>query len=144
MRQFLSGLTNQRDDEWGHDRLRFAREVIAAVRAARHDGVARAAPVVRRAGAVGRHHARAGAGHRRRARRLPASTTSSSCAASIYSVEKTRPDFHEPTGFNIDVCRAVSAARARRRRSFLQGSVVDGGQAEWAVGDDGVVRRRWR
>ena len=26
---------------------------------------------------------------------------------SIYTVEKTRPDFHEPTGFNIEVCRAV-------------------------------------
>ena len=23
---------------------------------------------------------------------------------SIYSAEKTRPDFHEPTGFNIEVC----------------------------------------
>ena len=34
VRQFLSGLTNQRDDEWGHDRLRFAREVLVAVRAA--------------------------------------------------------------------------------------------------------------
>ena len=34
VRQFLSGLTNHRDDEWGADRLRFAREVIAAVRAA--------------------------------------------------------------------------------------------------------------
>src|SRR3954453_22312112 len=31
VRQFLSGLTNQRDDEWGHDRQRFARDVIAAV-----------------------------------------------------------------------------------------------------------------
>src|SRR6266508_4272536 len=32
VRQFLSGLTNHRDDEWGRDRLRFGREVIAAVR----------------------------------------------------------------------------------------------------------------
>ncbi|MGH8922065.1 MAG: 2,4-dienoyl-CoA reductase, partial [Actinomycetes bacterium] len=34
VRQFLSGLTNHRDDEWGADRLRLARDVIAAVRAA--------------------------------------------------------------------------------------------------------------
>ena len=34
VRQFLSGLTNQRTDDWGTDRLRFAREVIAAVRSA--------------------------------------------------------------------------------------------------------------
>ncbi len=29
---------------------------------------------------------------------------------SIYTVEKTRPDFHEPTGFNIELCRSVRAA----------------------------------
>jgi 2,4-dienoyl-CoA reductase-like NADH-dependent reductase (Old Yellow Enzyme family) len=34
VRQFLSGLTNHRDDEWGTDRLRFAREVLQAVRSA--------------------------------------------------------------------------------------------------------------
>ena len=34
MRQFLSGLTNQRDDEWGEDRLAFAREVLVATRRA--------------------------------------------------------------------------------------------------------------
>src|SRR4029079_2031160 len=34
VRQFLSGLTNQRGDEWGTDRLRFGREVLTAVRRA--------------------------------------------------------------------------------------------------------------
>src|ERR1700680_4116831 len=34
VRQFLSGLTNHRGDEWGQDRLRFAREVLRAVRSA--------------------------------------------------------------------------------------------------------------
>ena len=56
---------------------------------------------------------------------------------SIYTVEKTRPDFHEPTGFNIDVCRAVRAAvhqAAPDVAVVLQGSVVDVGQAEWALG----------
>ena len=63
---------------------------------------------------------------------------------SIFSVEKTRPDFHEPTGFNIDVCRAVKAA-CPGVPVFLQGSVVDPGQAEWALGDgvcDGVEMTR--
>ena len=51
----------------------------------------------------------------------------------IFSVEKTRPDFHEPTGFNVD------AVPRRSRRVVdvpvvLQGSVVDVGQAEWALG----------
>ena len=34
LRQFQSGLTNQRADGYGEDRLRFTREVLAAVRAA--------------------------------------------------------------------------------------------------------------
>src|SRR3954452_4298304 len=34
VRQFLSGLTNHRGDEWGQDRSAFARAVLAAVRAA--------------------------------------------------------------------------------------------------------------
>jgi 2,4-dienoyl-CoA reductase (NADPH2) len=55
---------------------------------------------------------------------------------SIYSAEKTRPDFHEPTGFNIEVCRTVKAAVAPTP-VFLQGSVIDPGQAEWAV-DEGI------
>ena len=28
----------------------------------------------------------------------------------IFSVEKTRPDFHEPTNFNVELCRAVRSA----------------------------------
>ena len=32
VRQFLSGLTNHRGDEWGTDRTRFAREVLGTVR----------------------------------------------------------------------------------------------------------------
>ena len=143
VRQFLSGLTNQRDDEWGTDRLAFAREVIAAVRAAAGAARRRAAPVVRRAGAVGRDHARHGARHRRRAwparDRLPGRAR-----GSIFSAEKTRPDFHEPTGFNVDVCRTVRAAVDVP--VILQGSIVDVGQAEWALGgyDDPASATAWR
>ena len=53
----------------------------------------------------------------------------------IFSAEKTRPDLHEPPGFNIDICRAVRAAVPDRVAVVLQGSVVDPGQAEWAVAD---------
>ena len=67
---------------------------------------------------------------------LPVSTISSCVRGSIYSTEKTRPDFHEPTGFNIDVCRAVKVATASTP-VFLQGSIVDSSQAEWAI-DEGV------
>jgi mycofactocin system FadH/OYE family oxidoreductase 1 len=138
VRQFLSGLTNQRDDEWGHDRLRFARVVIEAVRAATGDAVVglrlscdELAPW---AGVTPEM-----------APDIAADLTSTGLdylvvtRGSIFSVEKTRPDFHEPTGFNVDVCRAVSGAV--EVPVFLQGSVVEVGQAEWALGgyDDPAV-----
>ena len=63
---------------------------------------------------------------------------------SIYSAEQTRPDFHEPTGFNIDVCRAVKAALPNTP-VFLQGSVVDWGSSRQGgrpTGCDGVEMTR--
>lgn len=135
VRQFMSGLTNHRGDEWGQDRLRFAREVISTVRAAIGSDAAvglrlccdELAPW---AGITPE---------------MAPGIAAELCAAgvdylvvvrgSIFSAEKTRPDFHEPTGFNIDTCRAVRAAVGVP--VYLQGSVIDIGQAEWAV-DDGV------
>ncbi len=132
VRQFLSALTNQRDDEWGQERLLFARQVIEAVRAASGTAVV---------------------GLRLSCDELapwagitPEMATGIAAAlslhidylvvvrGSIYSADKTRPDFHEPTGFNIGVCREVHAALPTTA-VFLQGSVVDWGQAEWAIGD---------
>jgi mycofactocin system FadH/OYE family oxidoreductase 1 len=135
VRQFLSGLTNHRGDEWGQDRLRFAREVLDAARAGLGgsgilglrlscdelapwagitpemavDIAAALAPLVDYLVVV---------------------------RGSIFSAEKTRPDFHEPTGFNIGLCQAIKAAVDVP--VILQGSVVDWGQAEWAVGEGGV------
>jgi hypothetical protein len=51
---------------------------------------------------------------------------------SIYSTHMTRPDFHEGPGFTIDVTRQISATV--NVPVFLQGSIVDVGQAEWALG----------
>ena len=136
VRQFLSGLTNQRDDEWGHDRLRFARNVIEAARDAAGDRVVglrlscdelapwagitpEMAPEIAVAlVAAGLDYVVVTRG-------------------SIYTVEKTRPDFHEPTGFNIGVCRTVRAAVHDSHPDvpvILQGSIVEVGQAEWALG----------
>jgi mycofactocin system FadH/OYE family oxidoreductase 1 len=135
LRQFLSGLTNHRGDEWGQDRLRFAREVLDAARAGLGgsgilglrlscdelapwagitpemavDIAAALAPLVDYLVVV---------------------------RGSIFSAEKTRPDFHEPTGFNIGLCQSIKAAVDVP--VILQGSVVDWGQAEWAVGEGGV------
>jgi mycofactocin system FadH/OYE family oxidoreductase 1 len=133
LRQFLSGLTNQRDDLWGHDRLLFARETIAAVR--EHtpllglrlccDELAPWAGITPdMAPQIAASLVAAGVDYLVVVR------------GSIYSAEKTRPDFHEPTGFNIDVCRAVKVAAASTP-VFLQGSIVDTNQAELAV-DEGI------
>ncbi|MET0325177.1 MAG: FAD-dependent oxidoreductase, partial [Ilumatobacteraceae bacterium] len=132
VRQFLSGLTNQRGDEWGADRLHFARTVLTAVRAA-----------------VGADHV---VGLRlscdeiapwagitpEMAPPIAADLVASGVdyvvvvRGSIFSIEQTRPDFHQPTGFNVGLAAAVSAAVDVP--VVLQGSVVDVGQAEWAVG----------
>jgi mycofactocin system FadH/OYE family oxidoreductase 1 len=138
VRQFLSGLTNQRDDEWGHDRLLFARQVIESVRAAAGDAVVglrlscdELAPwagiTPEMAPAIAAELVDGGIDFVVVVR------------GSIFSIEKTRPDFHEPTGFNVEVCRAVHEAVSVP--VFLQGSVVDVGQAEWALGgyDDPAV-----
>ncbi|MDX2380979.1 MAG: mycofactocin system FadH/OYE family oxidoreductase 1 [Acidimicrobiia bacterium] len=132
IRQFMSGLTNQRDDEWGEDRILFARRVVATVRAAIGD----AGSVVVRlscdelapwAGitpemAPDIAEAIAGVG----------ADAIVVTRGSIYSAAMTRPDFHQPEGHNTDITRAV---RARLDVPVvLQGSVVGWGQAEWALG----------
>jgi len=143
VRQFLSGLTNQRGDEWGQDRTLFARQIIEAVRGAAGTGVVglrlscdELAPwagiTPEMAPEIATALAGAGLNYVVVVR------------GSIFSVEKTRPDFHEPAGHNIDVCRTIKAALPTIP-VFLQGSVVDPGQAEWAVGDsvcDGVEMTR--
>lgn len=147
VRQFLSGLTNQRGDEYS-DRLLFARQVIGAVRSAAT--AARSNAVVGLRLSCDELAPWAGI-----TPDLAPSIAAELCAlgldyivvvrGSIFSVEKTRPDFHEPTGFNIDVCRAVSSVVPDTTAVFLQGSIVDAGQAEWAVADgvcDGVEMTR--
>ena len=70
----------------------------------------RAAAVVRRARAVGR------ASRRSRRRRSPPTLVAVGVdyvvvvRGSIFSVEQTRPDFHQPTGFNVDAGRPASRA----------------------------------
>lgn len=132
VRQFLSGLTNQRGDEWGQERELFARQVIEAVRAAAGNIVVglrlscdELAPW---AGITPEMAAGIAAALSEHIDYLVV------VRGSIYSAEKTRPDFHEPTGFNVGVCREVNSALPTTV-VFLQGSVVDWGQAEWAIGD---------
>ncbi len=137
VRQFLSGLTNHRGDEWGTDRVRFAREVLEATRRA-----------------LGPDHV---LGLRLCADELApwAGLTPESAAdvavelaslvdylvvvrGSIFTASATRPDLHAEPGFNIELCRQVrTALRAAGHEVpvVLQGSVVDPGQAEWALAE---------
>jgi len=144
IRQFLSGLTNQRTDGWGSDRLKFATEILSGVRAAvgadRVVGLRLSCDELAPWAGITPEMA-------------PEITVTLSehidyltvVRGSIYTVEKTRPDFHEPPGFNIDLCRSIRSSLDPSIVVFLQGSVVDSGQAEWAVNDgvcDGVEMTR--
>jgi mycofactocin system FadH/OYE family oxidoreductase 1 len=135
VRQFLSGLTNQRDDEWGTDRLKFAKDVLATVRSAIGPE-----PIIGLRLSGDELAPWAGI--------TPEAATGIATAlidpvdylvvvrGSIYSVEKTRPDFHEPPGFNIELCRAVKAAVGSAAVVVLQGSLTDPRQAEWALEEE--------
>ena len=146
VRQFLSGLTNHRGDEWA-DRLLFARQVIEQVRRASGaalvglrlscDELAPWAGITpEMAPDIAVQLCSLGVDYLVVVR------------GSIFSANATRPDHHEAPGFNIELTRQVRAAlRAAQSQVpvFLQGSVVDGGQAEWAIGDgvaDGVEMTR--
>ncbi len=138
VRQFLSGLTNHRGDEWGQDRLLLARQVIAACRV----GVGASNIVGLR---LSCDELAPWAGITPQA----AADIAAALAAegidylvvvrgSIFSSDKTRPDFHEPQGFNLELTQAVGqAARAARPGLVVvcQGSIIDVAMAERAVVD---------
>ena len=136
VRQFLSGLTNHRDDQWGADRLHFARQVISEVRAA-VDAVSPGAIVGLRlscdelapwagitpdmAPDIAQQLVSLGLDYIVIVR------------GSIFSVEQTRPDFHVPADFNMELCRSLKASLGSSTAVFLQGSVVNIERANWAV-----------
>ena len=149
VRQFLSGLTDERDDNWGSDRSRFARLVLERVRDAvgpdrvlglrlSCDELAPWAGIVPEAAAE-----------------LAVELVESAdyltvVRGSIYTADLTRPDGHVEPGFNLglvgDIRTAVREAHDDRVPVIAQGSIVEWGQAEWAVDDgaraDGVEMTR--
>lgn len=137
LRQFLSGLTNQRGDEWA-DRPALARRVLTDVRSAigadrvlglrlSCDELAPWAGIVPEAGAELAADLAADADYVTVVR------------GSIFSSAATRPDGHVDPGFNLDLAglvrTAVRAAHGDRVPVIAQGSIVDPGQAEWAVAE---------
>jgi mycofactocin system FadH/OYE family oxidoreductase 1 len=135
VRQFLSGLTNLRGDDHGTDRLRFAREVLAVVRAAigpdRVLGLRLSCDELAPWAGL-----------------TPDSATEVAVAlaehvdhlvvvrGSIFSVNATRPDGHTEPGFNLDLVRQVGAAVhevAPQVVVVAQGSIVDPTMAEAAL-----------
>jgi 2,4-dienoyl-CoA reductase (NADPH2) len=134
LRQFHSGLTNQRGDRYGQDRLLLTERVLASVRAALGgdkviglrlccDELAPWAGVTPELAAES-------------AARLAALVDYLVVVrGSIYSVPATRPDLHTEPGFGLELCRQVRDAVSGRVPVILQGSVVDPAAATRALAD---------
>ncbi|MEV0945781.1 mycofactocin system FadH/OYE family oxidoreductase 1 [Rhodococcus sp. NPDC049939] len=137
LRQFLSGLTNLRDDEYGTDPLRLIREVIVAVR--QELGSDRVLSLRLSCDEMAPW----------------AGITPDDAAAFVkelvdfldllvvvgggpMSTNAYRPDFHRPTSFNTALCRDIRTVVAGAASVVLQGSVVEASAAQWAL-DDGVA-----
>lgn len=143
VRQFLSGLTNHRGDEWGTDRLRFARDVLTAVRHGLDTGTRRG-PARLLGLRLSCDELAPWAGL------TPESATEVAVAlaplvdylvvvrGSIFTAAATRPDFHEPAGFNLGLCGQIRTALRGAGSDIpvvLQGSVVDPNMADAALAD---------
>jgi 2,4-dienoyl-CoA reductase (NADPH2) len=141
LRQFCSGLTNQRPDDFGADRWLLLRRVLAAVRAVTTgrllglrmscDELAPWAGITPDAAA----DALAGL-----AAAVPLDYVTV-VRGSAYGTSATRPDGHAPPGFNRDATALVRQALPRSVAVVAQGSIVDRGLAEemLAAGDADLV-----
>jgi mycofactocin system FadH/OYE family oxidoreductase 1 len=131
VRQFLSGLTNQRQDGYGEDRQRFAREVLESVRDASGGALvglrlscdelapwAGITPDIALDILAGLH---------------PYTDYVVVVRGSIYSVSATRPDGHTPPGFNLGLSRRVRDALPGLVAVIAQGSIVDVDMAQDAL-----------
>jgi 2,4-dienoyl-CoA reductase (NADPH2) len=144
IRQFLSGLTNRRDDAYGTDRTRFAREVLTATRIALGtdrvlglrlcgDELAPWAGITPDA-AVGIA-----------TELVPLVDYLVIVRGSIFTAAETRPTGHHRPGFNLGLTASIRAGIDGAIPVLAQGSLVDPEQAEAAVADgacDGVEMTR--
>jgi len=132
LRQFHSGLTSQRTDRYGTDRLLLTREVLAAVRAA----IGPEAILALRlscdelapwAGVTPEQAAEQAAGL------APDLDLLTVVRGGPYSASAYRPDAHTPPMFNQNLAAAIRAAVAGAVPVALQGSVVDPAAAQAAL-----------
>ena len=137
LRQFQSGLTNQRGDGYGQDRLLLTERVLRAVRdalgAGRVLGLRLCCDELAPWAGVTPDMA---AGQ---AARLAGQVDYLVVVrGSIYSLPATRPDLHTGPGSGIELGRQVRAAVNGTVPVVVQGSMADPGQAQWAL-DDGAA-----
>ena len=134
LRQFHSGLTNQRDDDYGRDRLLLTREVIAAVRRAvgadHIVGLRLSCDELAPWAGVTPEHAAEQVGAL-----ADAVDLLTVVRGGPYSTTAYRPDAHTPDGCNLGLCAAMRRAADGRVPVVLQGSVVDPSMAASALAD---------
>lgn len=135
LRQFLSGLTNLRQDAYGTDRSLLVRQVLEAVRAEvgpaggdRLVGLRLSGDELAPWAGITPEHAAAFA-----AELAPLLDYLVVVRGSAMAATATRPDFHTPPGFNSALCAAVRQAVAGAVPVVLQGSVTDPAAAEEAL-----------
>ena len=134
LRQFHSGLTNQRDDASGTDRLLVTREVLDGVR----DAVGPDRIVALRL-SCDELAPWAGVTPEQAAGQVAALAGEIDLLTVVrggpYSVSAYRPDAHTPAGLNLGLCAAMRRAAGGRVPVVLQGSVVDPAMAVAALTD---------
>lgn len=131
IRQFLSGLTNRRDDEYGQDRSLLARQVLTAVRDSVGDGLVGLRLSCDELAPWAGITPEAAAGLAEEFAPLVDYITV--VRGSIFSVSETRPTAHHQPGFNLELTGSIRNAVAGRIPVFAQGSVVSVEQAQQAL-----------
>jgi mycofactocin system FadH/OYE family oxidoreductase 1 len=139
LRQFHSGLTNQRGDRYGQDRLLLTERVLASVRSALDDGALGSDKIIGLRLCCDELAPWAGVTPELAAEsavRLAGLVDYLAVVrGSIYSVPATRPDLHTEPGFCVELCREIRAAVGEAVPVVLQGSVVDPDAASRALAD---------
>ena len=132
MRQFQSGLTNQRSDAYGEDKLLFTRQVLDAVRlAVGPDRIValrmscdELAPWAGITPELAVHAVKSVA---------PIVDLLTVVRAGPYAPEAYRPDLHAAPTTNADLCASMHDAVGGQALVVLQGSVVEASAAESAL-----------